>query len=323
MTARIVIVRAGALGDTILTLPAVGALRRRFPDADIEVIGYPTAWSVAGRLVDAVHEVDDPLYAGLFSPSASYSAPPETDLLVIWSTRDPVPVSGGAMTVSASPYPQPGVHAAAWLLSTLTDVGIDGSFPAVPSLHLTAAELTEGENALRDLGLTQPILIHPSAGALWKRWPAARFAAVAARLRAEGREVALIAGPADDDTVRGVLEHIMLPVLRALSPRRLGAVLAHGALYLGNDSGVSHLAAASGTRTVALFGPTDPVMWAPLGDVAVIRRCGCIARVQGDVRVCGDPECMSRISEEEVMEVIERELQSPVHPYQTKTQHLL
>jgi ADP-heptose:LPS heptosyltransferase len=151
------------------------------------------------------------------------------------------------------------------------------------------------------------MLIHPGAGALWKRWPAARFAEVAARLRAEGREVALIAGPADDEAVRGVLERITLPVLRDLPPRILGAVLAHGSLYLGNDSGVSHLAAASGTRTVALFGPTDPVMWAPLGNVGVIRRCACIARVQGDVRVCGDPECMSRISVEEVTEGLHRE----------------
>jgi ADP-heptose:LPS heptosyltransferase len=261
---------------------------------------------VAEGLVDAIHSVDDPRYAPLLSAGPAAVKPVDADVVVIWSTHARRSLPGVSRIVAASPYPPPGVHAADWLIGSLADLGVNAARPsaarsATGLLGLTAGELEEGRILLDGAGLDRAVLIHPGAGAVWKRWPADRFAEVARRLHDAGREVALVAGPADDAAVAGVLEKIDLSVLRDLPLRRLGAVLAQSCLYLGNDSGVSHLAAAAGARTVVLFGSTDPRFWAPLGDVRVVRRCGCTAREAGEVRVCWDPGCMEAISVEEVM----------------------
>jgi ADP-heptose:LPS heptosyltransferase len=96
------------------------------------------------------------------------------------------------------------------------------------------------------------------------------------------------------------------PVLPQLHPRILGALLSHAAVYLGNDSGVTHLAGVSGAPVVALFGPTDPVQWRPLGDVVVLRRCTTSAGSGNRIRVCDDPACMQAISVDDVLEAIDR-----------------
>ncbi|HSD29004.1 MAG TPA: glycosyltransferase family 9 protein, partial [Vicinamibacteria bacterium] len=85
--------------------------------------------------------------------------------------------------------------------------------------------------------------------------------AEAAQRLSPGRSWLLLLGPAEVDVSPppGAL------VARGLPLRRLGAVLARAGLFLGNDSGVAHLAAACGTRTLALFGPTDPAQWSPVG----------------------------------------------------------
>jgi len=96
---------------------------------------------------------------------------------------------------------------------------------------------------------------------------------VAARL---GRPLFAVAGPADEETAGELLRRlpagIPLAVARGLEVAALAALLAGCAGYLGNDSGVSHLAAALGVPSVVVFGPTDPARWAPLGpQVRVVR----------------------------------------------------
>jgi heptosyltransferase III len=154
---------------------------------------------------------------------------------------------------------------------------------------------------LDGLGPDRPILIHPGAGAVWKRWPPDQFAHVARRLRDAGRPVALLAGPADRAAVHAVLARIDLPVLENLPPRALAAVLSHADLYIGNDSGVTHLAALAGAPTLALFGPTDPASWSPLGRVRIIRRCTAVSSAVGEIRVCHDPACLDAIDIETVL----------------------
>ncbi|HEX3245585.1 MAG TPA: glycosyltransferase family 9 protein [Chloroflexota bacterium] len=119
--------------------------------------------------------------------------------------------------------------------------------------------------------LRRPILtIHPGSGSIRKNWPPVSFATLVnmARERLDF-ECAVIVGPADDGPVEE-----LLPLL-ATSPRlvarswplgRVAALLSRSALYAGNDSGISHLAGCVGVRGVALFGPTDSRVWAPLGD---------------------------------------------------------
>jgi heptosyltransferase III len=351
VTRRIVVLRSGALGDVVLTLPAIHVLRRDYPHASIEALGRPEIWRVAGSMVDAVARIEAPMFAGLFSGTLS----PElrdwlegVDLAVAWTVQDPRPVLEMAAVphvVYACPYPPPGVHSTAWLLSTLpaerdsdlwwaagraptrgcpysrirTLVAPSPS-PPLPKfgrggwgvrgqtwrLLLTEKERRCGHDVLTRLGVAQPIIIHPGAGSHRKRWPADRFAALGAALMQRGHQVVLIEGPADAEVVAKVQEHVgsRFPVLRDLDTRRLAAALAEARCFVGNDSGVTHLAGAVGAPTLALFGPTDHASWAPLGNARVLRRCRTQAVWQGQIMVCDDPGCMEAISIGDVLSAL-------------------
>jgi hypothetical protein len=164
--------------------------------------------------------------------------------------------------VVRDPQPAAGVHAAAWLTAALGDLDVpDAGVPA--PLRPTAAE-TEAARGWVDRLPPAFVAVHPGSGSPTKRWPAERFADVVAALTPEAPWL-LVRGPADGHSAAplralpGVVQPPPLP------PRVLAALLARAALYVGNDSGVSHLAAAAGAPTLALFGPTDPASWAPVG----------------------------------------------------------
>src|SRR5207244_4669754 len=109
--------------------------------------------------------------------------------------------------------------------------------------------------------LRAPVLaIHPGAGTPRKRWAAGGFVAVADWWRGQGGSVLEVAGPAEAASA----PLLAAPLARDLTLPDLAAVLAGAALYVGNDSGVSHLAGAVGAAGVVLFGPTSARRWRPL-----------------------------------------------------------
>jgi ADP-heptose:LPS heptosyltransferase len=116
--------------------------------------------------------------------------------------------------------------------------------------------------------------LHPGAGSRRKRWPADRFAALADRCATLGYAIAATCGPADEEAVarlQASVRSARVRILAGLGLEELAAILAGARLFVGNDSGITHLAALVGTPTVAIFGPFDPAYWAPLGPrVAVV-----------------------------------------------------
>jgi ADP-heptose:LPS heptosyltransferase len=175
-----------------------------------------------------------------------------------------------AELVAHLPLPPPsGPHAADWLAQAVARLGSD---PAItpPVFAASAAERPQAQPWLDRLS-PRFLAMHPGSGAAGKNWPADRFAALAERLAA-GHPFLLVEGPADADAAAPARAIPGTVHARDLPPRVLGAVLAHASLYVGNDSGVSHLAAAWGAPVLALFGPTDPALWAPVGPrVRVLR----------------------------------------------------
>jgi heptosyltransferase-2 len=126
-------------------------------------------------------------------------------------------------------------------------------------LAFTEEERSEAD--ARSAGLPRGFLaVHPGSGSPSKNWPLMRFLDAARRLSGASPWL-LVAGPAEEALVapRGSI------LAREWPLRVLAAVLARAGLFLGNDAGVSHLAAAAGAPTLALFGPTDPALWAPVG----------------------------------------------------------
>ncbi|HEX6506968.1 MAG TPA: glycosyltransferase family 9 protein, partial [Chloroflexota bacterium] len=157
------------------------------------------------------------------------------------------------------------------------------------------------------LGVRRPTILHPGAGAAWKRWPVERYAELAAQLRRRGHDVLLVEGPADENVVAQVQRDMAapLPTLPRMGARALAAVLTQARLVVGNDSGVTHLASATGSPTIALFGSTDPASWRPLGRPRILRRCTKTASGDSAVRLCDDPACMAALTVEEVLEAAE------------------
>lgn len=129
------------------------------------------------------------------------------------------------------------------------------------------------EELLRQLGIdSKPIILHPGSGGRRKVWPLANWWGLIERIRREiSSPVLLSVGPADECLLEfstGVRKS-GIPVVSGLSVLRLSALLSLCSLYIGSDSGVSHLAAAVGVPALALFGPTDPRVWAPRGKLAI------------------------------------------------------
>jgi heptosyltransferase-3 len=177
---------------------------------------------------------------------------------------------GGARVIARSPLPpNAGPHAARWYVDAVAELGAEPAAP-VPVLVASAAEEGAAREWTDRLG-PGFLVVHAGSGSPRKNWPPERFAELVAAA-APDRPWLLVEGPAEVEN-HSALRHLPHALLaRDLPVRVLGAVLGRAGLYVGNDSGVSHLAAAFGAPTVALFGPTDPALWSPVGPrVSVLR----------------------------------------------------
>jgi heptosyltransferase III len=283
MTARLLVLRPGAIGDTLVTAPALHALRRRFPSARIEMAGNPAALPLlaSSDLVDRCIAFDDPRVTRLFVPSAPAPDDPflGIDAAVAWCA-DPDGAlaralrarSASRMAVTSSrPPPERSVHVARYLLETLEPLGVEHDGPLdLPPIRTSTGGERQAREEILALGLEgQPfVAMHPGSGSPSKNWPAERFGAVIAALDdRHGLPSLILGGPADAE----VLERFGAAL--DTSPRLLldrplpvvAAVVRRARAFVGNDSGLSHLAGLLGVPTLALFGPTDPVHWSPLG----------------------------------------------------------
>ena len=158
---------------------------------------------------------------------------------------------------------EPNIHASLTLAGPAYALG--GRRNVEPKVHFPRAEDKAGADEWTGkLGGEGFLALHPGSGSTRKNWPPERFAELALTL-ARGRRFLVVEGPADEAAVAPLRERKDAVVARGLPLNTLGALLARAALYVGNDSGVSHLAAAWGTPTVALFGPTEATIWSPVG----------------------------------------------------------
>ena len=160
--------------------------------------------------------------------------------------------------------------------------------------------------ARRLLGKSRVLIIAPGSGAREKNWPAEKFASVAEWWRAEGGEPLVVIGPVEEE--RGGLEALLrrFTVARNLTLGQLAAVIARADIYLGNDSGVTHLAAALGIPTVALFGPSNSKKWRPRGQrVAVLHHVSERApRAGALVKTCAHRSCLCALEPCEVIQQV-------------------
>ncbi len=256
----VLVLRGGALGDFIVTLPALRLLRTRWPAARIEFVGNAPAaqLALAEGLIDIAHSQHESRWAALHD-----SAPLPDELndwldrfdlvLNFWSDPDgtlaahfPLRADQKFLTAAAHPALAPAARHYCAPLRSL-DLTTDTFAPAL-TFAATSRE--------------QEIILHPGSGSPRKNWPIDRWRELARHLRDDrGASLAIVTGDAE---APDLLAAYGTP-LRNLPLPELARRLARAKLFLGHDSGVSHLAAAVGTPSLLLFGPTDPAMWAPPG----------------------------------------------------------
>ena len=276
---RLLGLRGGALGDFIVTLPVLAALRRRWPNAYIELVGYPYIAELAkiGGLVDHVASLHGAGIARFFAlrPEIpdSQRALMRSFELVFNFFHDPeetvhinLETAGAQQVISASPLVAD-LHAVDHFLKPLERLAIYEA-GAIPELHLPDEDRAAGRARLESLTRGRRAwILHPGSGSPKKNWPLGRFIDIARRLQANaGVAPVFLTGEADAAAREGLLRNAPdIPQLDGLTLREAAQVLSAAYGLLGNDSGISHLAAALGARTVALFGPSRADLWAPRG----------------------------------------------------------
>lgn len=269
--ASILVCRLSALGDIVLTLPVVSALRESFPNARIEYL----AREPHGRVLRSVAALDElRMWPGPGEALPAAVRDRAFDVVVDLSA------SGRSRRLLRGVRAGRLLRVAKQTLERFWFVhgrwiGADGSRlrPVVDRYFETVAPLGVLRSARQprfDVASPSPdgpVLLAPGAGRATKCWPAERFVEIAGRLATAGRRVRVVGSPAEADLVARVAagapdaECVVVEDLAELPERVAGCPVA-----LTNDSGLLHVAEACGAVVLALFGPTHPRLgFAPLG----------------------------------------------------------
>ena len=293
---RILVIRGGAIGDFILTLPAIKALRDANPNAHIEILGYQHIAALAENRLYAqpVRSIESAALARFFAKNSELPADlakyfAEFDLIVSY-LYDPDLIfeknlrRSGARRIMHGPAKIGiGAHATHQLMQPIRELGLSVSdfapklFPSNEDRH-RAGKFLKGSS-------TPIVAFHPGSGSEQKNWPIENWFELGNRLLANfpGSLIA-VSGEADEPRMRqieSVWQNPRVRFAKNLPLTQLAALLGN-TIFLGHDSGISHLAAAAGARCILLFGQTDPAVWAPLNEKVRILRAP-----NGDLRQLG------------------------------------
>src|SRR3954447_3183223 len=285
---RILVIRGGAIGDFILTLPALKALRDARPQAHIEILGYKHIAVLAENrfYAQAVQSIEYALLARFFERNSELPAEladyfASFDLIISY-LYDPDQIFEtnlhrcGVQNLICAParIVESAGHASRQLAQPIEELGInvvdfaERVFPSVEDREFARQFLAS---------LLQPIIaIHPGSGSHEKNWPLENwvglFSATSHFTNTDG--LVVISGEADEaqtNELQREWKNRNVRFARNLPLPCLAAILQR-ATFIGHDSGISHLAAAAGANCILLFGPTDPDVWAPKNEnVRVLR----------------------------------------------------
>jgi len=283
MFQRILVIRGGAIGDFILTLPALKALREAYLNAHIEILGYKHIAALAENrfYAQAVRSIEYGPLSSFFARNSELPAElvgyfASFDLIISF-LYDPDRIFEGNLRrcgvenllCGPAKIAEKGGHAAKQLARPIEELGIRVA-DLTEEIFLSEKDRQFAHEFLRNL--SRPIVaIHPGSGSKEKNWPLEKWIELVSSKsglsRANGvrGSLVVVSGEADKAQI-AQLEHAWkdrdVRFAKDLPLRHLAAVLEHN-IFVGHDSGISHLAAAAGANCILLFGPTDPSVWAP------------------------------------------------------------
>lgn len=305
------IIHPGSLGDCLLALPAIRAIRTSFPHHHIVL----HAQESAARLLHSCGEVDQfvsihgPMLAGLLAGADAINhetraALANCDIAVVWMNDPhgelaPTFARFGVRSIVTSPHTiemEKDLHQSDRFLETVKPIV---STRAVSrGLALPSAMLLEADARLREVGVpvNRPlIIIHPGSGSPYKCVAPDLLADVIRWHRGRNSTPLIVGGPADGEHATLLKRKCRGPilVLHTSDLQVTAGILARADLFIGHDSALTHLASTLAISTVALFGPTDRDRWAPRGShVQVVTGSPCRCKGWDEVRSCRERSCL-------------------------------
>lgn len=283
--ARVVVRAPNWLGDAMMALPAIAAVRAAYPDARLTIAALPSVAPVflersaaaPDEILAVTRDTEIPLLgAGRFEQSILLP----NSFRTAWSARRArIPQRWGygaslrsPLLTRAVPRPRSRLHQSEYYLHLTRALGLPEADP-IPRLAVTQATAERAADLLRQRGAGAGPLVGIAPGAAYghaKRWPPGRVAALIEQLTREGAECIVVGAAGDRDSGREIESALpagtrAIDVIGATDLRLLAGVLARCAAFVSNDSGAMHLAAAVGVPVTAIFGPTDERVTAPLG----------------------------------------------------------
>ncbi len=334
----------GALGDVLLSLPAIGLIKR-----DSGFIHLAARADTADLLkkagwVDRISPAGSSLFLSLHTGNPDARAVnflSEFGRAFVFTALEDSPFAGNikrvvpdTKTVLTIPPGGTGKHVAGFRLAQL-QAGSNNQCtqeatgscrgkahcPGNPLLEFPPVYRKRAEQALSNAGYDNPsvplIAMHPGSGGTRKRWPIEHFFELAERMEKDSNPFFIIlSGPAENSILGQRIDEFAGSHQRVAHVRNeelvtVSALLSMCSLYIGNDSGITHLASSVGGKVIALFGPTDPLLWKPCGHTAHVVASGmecapCEQGMPGSSASGGVPECnqecLAGITVEKVLE---------------------
>ena len=317
---RILFIRPGGIGDAVLLIPAIEAVKHAFPDSSIDVLAEKRNAEVF-LLCQEVERVlhYDKFAELLFAIGRRYDVVIDTEqwhrLSAVVARVLRAKMSMGFSTNERSrmfshavSYSQDDYEAKSFLCLIRPLAGETVFDPSHPFLSVTEQYRAEIERHLKHISNDGIIALFPGSSVAERQWGRDRFHEVAKGLNARGHSIVVIGGKGDAsdgiEIIRGLSNALNLA--GKLSLPETAAVLTRSKLLITGDSGIMHLAHAVGTPIVALFGPGIEKKWAPRSSRVIVINKGlpCSPCTKfGYTSTCPiDAECMKRIAVEEVME---------------------
>jgi ADP-heptose:LPS heptosyltransferase len=303
---RAVILQPGALGDCTLTLPLAKLMKQALDLGGVDLVGHAEYVGILPErsCVDGIRSIDsadlhrlfvapvrfdladrDPLIHMFadYSWIITFLGEPDSDFEQNLIFTANCSHSAEIISLSLKPPADTRRHVAEFYIEQFAQQsGLSAEQTRIDEksalIRVTNADRDCGVELLEQAGVDlskRLIVMHPGSGGRTKCWHLDNFLDIAKAVRSEEIEVLFLLGPAEMERLRPsekVQLHGVAKCLAHLSLTEVVGLLSCADAFVGNDSGVTHLAAAMGLRTVALFGPTDPAVYRPLGPTVTVLR---------------------------------------------------
>lgn len=306
---RLLIIHQGALGDFILTFPAIIRLQKYYDAIDVLCQSGIGRLTKALGIVETCYPLEAAHVSSLFTDRVDskikiFLRPYTNIILFTFSDQFKQTIhhitSVPICCISPKPPENVQLHLTEFVMENLVNCKLikraDTVVDDLPLPNRTGHPKNQGR-----------ILLHPGAGSLRKRWPMTNFLEVEAMLKSDGLKPEFILGPAEEDLVAG-LQHPDRLVHALTDLLDLMGLFKSAGGYIGNDSGPSHLAAFLGLPVIVIFGPADPERWAPVGRNAEIVRpeMACRPCFETEKVNCDDPKCLIKTTPQQVIRAFYR-----------------